>query len=99
MGSEQASPEPEALKRKGGLPVLWRVSAAWRLLRDPQARLWEKALLLCAAAYVAMPLDLVPDLAAFVGWLDDLGVVVGASVVLQKALSRYRGKAADKQSH
>lgn len=86
MGSET----PAVTKRRG-LPVLWRVPAAWRLLRDPSARLWEKALLLSAAAYVAMPLDLVPDLAAFVGWLDDAGVVVASSAALHKALSRYRG--------
>lgn len=89
MGSDT----PLTTKKRGGLPVLWRVPAAWRLLRDPSARLWEKALILCAGAYVAMPLDLVPDLAAFVGWLDDAGVVVASTAVLHKALSRYRGRA------
>ena len=82
-----------AEKRSGGLPVLWRVPAAWRLLRDPSARLWEKLLLVGAAGYVALPFDAIPDLAAFVGWLDDAGVVVASAALLQKSLARYRGRA------
>lgn len=82
-----------SVRKKRGWPVLWRVPAAWRLLRDPSARLWEKGLLVGAAAYVAMPIDLIPDLAAFIGWLDDAGVVVASTAVLQRALSRYRGGA------
>lgn len=78
-------------KRRIGWPVLWRIPAAWRLLRSPDAALWEKALLLAAAAYVVMPYDLIPDVVPFIGWLDDAGVIVASAAALHRALSRYRG--------
>lgn len=86
--------EPEAKKRVGW-PVLWRIPAAWRLLRSPRAPLWEKALLLAAVAYVVMPFDFIPDMVPFVGWLDDAGIIVASTAVLHQALSQYRHRPAD----
>lgn len=78
-----------ATRRRTRLPLLWRVPAAWRLLRSPHAKGWEKALLLVAALYVVLPLDAIPDLAPFIGWLDDLGVIALTSLVLNRALHRH----------
>lgn len=82
-----AGAQPHARR---GLPFFWRLGAGWRLLRDPRARGWEKALLVASVAYVVFPLDAMPDFAPLIGWVDDLGVLAFATAALHKALSRYR---------
>ncbi len=52
-----------------------RVRLAWRLLRDPAVPVLLKALTLVPVAYVAFPIDVLPDVIPFLGQLDDLGVV------------------------
>jgi uncharacterized membrane protein YkvA (DUF1232 family) len=47
-----------------------------RLLADPRVDLWRKALLVAAIAYLASPIDLVPDFVPVAGQLDDAIVVV-----------------------
>ena len=42
-----------------------------RLLRDPRVPRWRKLLLVAAAAYLALPFDLVPDFIPVAGQLDD----------------------------
>lgn len=44
----------------------------YRLLRDARVSRLDKALLLGVAAYVVMPLDLLPDVFGFLGLVDDL---------------------------
>jgi uncharacterized membrane protein YkvA (DUF1232 family) len=47
-----------------------------RLLTDPRVDWWRKALLVVAIAYLASPIDLVPDFIPVAGQLDDAIVVV-----------------------
>jgi uncharacterized membrane protein YkvA (DUF1232 family) len=47
-----------------------------RLLGDPRLTRWRKALLLVVLAYLASPIDLVPDFLPVVGQLDDAIIVV-----------------------
>ena len=82
--------EAATLPAKRGWPIVWRLPAAWRLLRDPSARWWEKALLTLAVVYVVMPLDLIPDFEPVLGWLDDAGVVALVAALLGRPLARYR---------
>jgi uncharacterized membrane protein YkvA (DUF1232 family) len=53
----------------------------WRLARDPQVPLRAKAVLPAIAAYLAMPIDIIPDFIPVLGQLDDL-VVVGLGLAL-----------------
>jgi uncharacterized membrane protein YkvA (DUF1232 family) len=53
-----------------------------RLLTDPRVDWWRKALLVAAIAYLASPIDLVPDFIPVAGQLDDAIVVVLALRVL-----------------
>ena len=69
--------------------LFWRLPAAWRLLRSPAQPMWGKVLLVAAGAYVVMPLDLIPDVAAIIGWLDDLGVVAAVALVLNRQLHKF----------
>lgn len=55
------------------------VRLCWRLLGEPRVPLWPKLVLLGALAYVAFPLDVLPDALPFLGQLDDLGVLLAAS--------------------
>jgi uncharacterized membrane protein YkvA (DUF1232 family) len=56
------------------LPNLLRLY--WRLLADRRVPLWPKAVLLGAFGYVALPVDLIPDLMPVIGQLDDLTLLV-----------------------
>ena len=50
----------------------------WRLFRDPRVSLIAKGVLVAAAVYVVLPLDLVPDFTPVLGQLDDIAVLIGA---------------------
>lgn len=55
------------------IPILPRfVGLLFRLMGDRRVRLLDKALVLGVAAYVLMPVDLIPDLLGVLGWTDDL---------------------------
>lgn len=78
--------------RKGaGKKVGW-LRAAVRYYRDPSASVLGKLVALVALVYVAVPVDLVPDVPV-VGWLDDLGVVGLATGWLHRRLRPYRDPA------
>jgi uncharacterized membrane protein YkvA (DUF1232 family) len=48
------------------------------LLRDPRVPLRSKALIAGAAAYIASPIDLIPDFIPVIGRIDDAAVLVFA---------------------
>jgi uncharacterized membrane protein YkvA (DUF1232 family) len=73
------------MKRIGWIPALWRY------MRDREASIFGKLLALFAVAYVIMPLDLIPDVAPVIGWLDDLGVVALVGAWLTRRIAEYRG--------
>ena len=58
-------------------------------LRDPVADWKPKAVGVLALLYVVWPLDLIPDVAPVIGWLDDLGFAVLASWYLAWAVKKY----------
>lgn len=66
------------------------VPAFWRYMRDRDASIFGKLLAVFAVAYVVMPLDLIPDVAPFIGWLDDVGVVALVGAWLMKRIAAYR---------
>jgi len=56
-----------------------------RLVRDPRVPRAHKVLLIAAVAYLAMPIDLVPDFIPVAGQLDDAILVVLALRVLLRS--------------
>ena len=54
-----------------------------RLVGDPQVSRWRKLVLLALVAYLATPIDLVPDFIPVAGQLDD---VIVAALALRLAL-------------
>lgn len=49
--------------------------ALWRAFLAPETPLHLKALMLLVPAYLLSPIDLIPDIIPFAGWLDDLVIV------------------------
>lgn len=75
-----------------------RFTAVRRYFGDKEASFFGKAFVVFAVAYVATPIDLIPE--AFVpvlGWLDDIGVVALAMWHLGRVTTKYRelGEARD----
>jgi len=73
-----------------------RDSGLMKLVRffvDRRASPLAKLLFVLAMIYVISPIDLVPDLALVIGWLDDLAVALGATASLLVAIRRYQTSA------
>ena len=47
----------------------------WRAFRAAETPLHLKALMLLVPLYLVSPLDLIPDIIPFAGWLDDMIVI------------------------
>lgn len=47
----------------------------WRAFNAAGTPLWLKGLMLLVPLYLISPVDLIPDVIPFLGWLDDLVVI------------------------
>lgn len=56
--------------------ALRQARLAWRLFLDRRVPLWTKLIPPAAVAYVAVPFDILPDVALGLGQLDDIAVVL-----------------------
>lgn len=83
---------------RGLLPLLARPGAVLRFLRDRRAPLAPKLGLIFAALYVIWPLDLIPDVAPVVTWLDDLGVVAVATTWIATRAARWELKVLEEEA-
>lgn len=61
----------------------------WRFLTDSSSDWKPKAIAVVAIAYLLWPIDLLPDLAPIIGWLDDIGFVGFASWYLMSASAAH----------
>jgi len=56
--------------------VINRARLVWRLMRDRRVPAYLKALPVATLVYLALPVDLLPDIAPLLGQIDDLGVLL-----------------------
>ena len=63
------------------LPLRAKARLLWRMARDPQVPLRAKAVLPAIAAYLLVPVDIIPDFIPVLGQLDDI-VVVGIGLAV-----------------
>jgi uncharacterized membrane protein YkvA (DUF1232 family) len=56
--------------------VINRARLVWQLMRDPRVPGYLKALPVAILIYLALPVDLLPDIAPLLGQVDDLGVLI-----------------------
>lgn len=71
----------------------------WAFLKDGKADWKPKVGVVLAAVYLFWPIDLMPDFAPIIGWLDDLGLVGFASWYLIHAANTYLDKEDKKNDH
>ena len=71
-------PLPSHLMRDSALLLPNMVKLVGRLLLDPRVPRRSKIVLGMAAAYVASPIDLIPDVIPVVGWADDVIILLFA---------------------
>ena len=60
-------------------------SAARAIVTKREAPLWARITLVVCLAYLAMPIDLIPDFIPFLGWADDALVVLLMLWVIRRA--------------
>jgi uncharacterized membrane protein YkvA (DUF1232 family) len=64
----------EAMEVARKLPTYARL--VWGLARDPRVPTQQKVVLGAVAAYLAFPIDIIPDFIPVLGQLDDVGVLI-----------------------
>ncbi|HEU5287420.1 MAG TPA: YkvA family protein [Candidatus Limnocylindria bacterium] len=64
----------EALDTVRKLPTYGRL--VWDLARDPRVPRQQKLVLGALAAYLAFPIDIIPDFIPVIGQMDDVAVVI-----------------------
>ena len=70
------------MKRAFALPWRAKLKLIGRLLRDKQVPWYAKLIIPAVIAYLAMPLDIIPDFIPVLGQLDDMLVIVVGTVLL-----------------
>ena len=65
------------------------IVALFNYMRDPFVTWHRKAIVVAALIYFISPIDTIPDLAPFFGYLDDLGVITALLKFLGSELSAY----------
>lgn len=65
------------------------ILALYRYMKDPFVKWYRKAIVVAALVYFIVPIDTIPDLTPFFGYLDDLGVITALLKYLGSELVPY----------
>ena len=65
------------------------ILALYRYMKDPLVKWFRKAIVVAALIYFIVPIDTIPDLTPFFGYLDDLGVITALLKYLGSELVPY----------
>jgi uncharacterized membrane protein YkvA (DUF1232 family) len=76
---------------KGGKKISFArdIVALYNFMKDPIVRWHRKVIVVAALIYFIVPLDTIPDLTPFFGYLDDLGVITALLKYLGSELKSY----------
>jgi len=76
---------------KGGKKISFArdIVALYNFMKDPIVRWHRKIIVIAALVYFIVPLDTIPDLTPFFGYLDDLGVITALLKYLGSELKSY----------
>jgi uncharacterized membrane protein YkvA (DUF1232 family) len=70
--------------KKAGSKVVYVALLLYYVLQKPDVPFWAKSKIVGALAYLIMPIDAIPDVIAFAGFGDDLGVLLLALATVSK---------------
>lgn len=85
---------PKLLRFAGQIPFADDLASAYFCARDPLTPMKAKAVLFAAAAYFVMPVDMLPDVIAGLGFTDDATVLATAlGVVGMHVKDKHRAMA------
>ena len=87
------APRVEQPRRRGLsiVPFLGDLLVMTRVVRDREAHTGLKLLALLSILYVVLPVDALPEaVMPLVGYLDDVGLMVGLRLLLERPLAKYR---------
>lgn len=65
------------------------VMALYNYMKDPSVSWHRKAIVVMGLVYFISPIDTIPDIAPFIGYLDDLGVITAVIKFLGSELIPY----------
>ena len=65
------------------------ILALYSYLKDPFVKWYRKAIVVAALIYFIVPIDTIPDMTPFFGYLDDLGVIAALLKYLGSELIPY----------
>jgi len=65
------------------------ILALYRYMKDPLVKWYRKAIVVAALICFIAPIDAIPDLTPFFGYLDDLGVITAVLKYLGSELMGY----------
>ena len=68
------------------------VLALFRYMLDPDVAWYRKTIVVAALIYFISPIDTIPDLTPFFGYLDDLGVITAVLKFLGSEIIPYYNK-------
>jgi uncharacterized membrane protein YkvA (DUF1232 family) len=82
-----------------GKEVIEKALQLYYALQEPATPTWAKVVIIGALGYFISPLDAIPDFTPFIGYLDDLGVLVAAcATVALHITDEIKSKAAAKMA-
>ena len=81
-------------KTMGRIPFVEDALAAYFCATDKETPLYVRAMLMGALAYFIVPLDMIPDFIAGLGFIDDASVLAATMAAVQSALKSAHRDAA-----
>jgi uncharacterized membrane protein YkvA (DUF1232 family) len=78
------------------IPFARDLVAAFYCALDPQTPMRVRGILLAALAYFVMPVDIIPDFFAVIGFTDDVAVLAAAFAMVNGHIRPQHYEAADK---
>lgn len=73
-----------------------KISAMYKMLKDPSASPVNKVIAAIALLYIINPIDIIPDIIPGLGYLDDIAMILIAVGMLGSAIKKYMDKQDDK---
>jgi uncharacterized membrane protein YkvA (DUF1232 family) len=86
---------PKIRKVVGKVPFARDAVAAFYCATDRNTSFKTKGIIFAALAYFVMPIDVVPDLFAVIGFTDDLAVLTAAFALIRSSVREEHYAAAD----